>query len=50
MMKRLFHDLVLDWRHLAITAALLWVDATLAALVPARRAADIPPHVASRGS
>jgi putative ABC transport system permease protein len=50
MMKRLFHDLVLDWRHLAITAVLLWVDATLAALVPARRAADIPPHVASRGS
>jgi len=50
MMKRLFHGLVLDWRHLAITAALLWVDATLAALVPARRAADIPPHVASRGS
>jgi putative ABC transport system permease protein len=50
MMKRLFHGLVLDWRHLAITAVLLWVDATLAALVPARRAADIPPHVASRGS
>jgi putative ABC transport system permease protein len=50
MMKRLFHGLVLDWRHLAITGVLLWVDATLAALVPARRAADIPPHVASRGS
>jgi putative ABC transport system permease protein len=49
MMKRLFHDLVLHWWQLGLTCLLLWVDATLAALVPARRAADIPPHVASRG-
>jgi putative ABC transport system permease protein len=50
MMKELFRGLDLDWRHLALTAGLLWIDATLAAMVPARRAADIPPHVASRGS
>ena len=48
-MKQLFYDLRLDWRLLAMTCLLLWVDTTLAALVPARRAADIPPHVASRG-
>jgi putative ABC transport system permease protein len=50
MMKRLFHDMALDWRLLALTGVVLWIDATLAALVPARRAADIPPHIASRGS
>ncbi|HXU81008.1 MAG TPA: FtsX-like permease family protein, partial [Polyangia bacterium] len=50
MMKQLFHGLALDWRHLVITGALLWIDATLAAMIPARRAADIPPHVASRGT
>src|SRR6185369_14717260 len=49
MMKRLFNDMALDWRLLAATGVVLWIDATLAALVPARRAADIPPHIASRG-
>jgi putative ABC transport system permease protein len=37
------------WRSPAASALLLWVGATLAAMLPARRAADIPPSVASRG-
>ena len=49
LMRRAFPGLEADWRLLALTVALLWVDCTLAALVPARRAARIPPSAASRG-
>jgi putative ABC transport system permease protein len=38
-----------DWRSLAAAALLLWGGATLAAMLPARSAAEVPPSVASRG-
>lgn len=38
-----------SWRSLALSALLLWMGATLAATLPARRAADVPPSAASRG-
>ena len=49
MMRNLFSELELKWRYVVLTGLLLWFDATLAAMIPARRAADIPPSVASRG-
>lgn len=38
----------LDWRYLPAGIAVLWLLSTLAALVPARRAALVPPAVATR--
>jgi putative ABC transport system permease protein len=49
-MRRVFPGIQLDPKLLTLTAGLLWLDATLAAMVPARRAADIPPSVASRAA
>jgi putative ABC transport system permease protein len=49
LMRNVFTDLAFKWRYVALTGFLLWFDATLAAMIPARRAADIPPSVASRG-
>jgi putative ABC transport system permease protein len=49
LMRNVFAELELKWRYIALTAFLLWFDATLAAMIPARRAANIPPSVASRG-
>jgi putative ABC transport system permease protein len=48
LMQRAFPNIRLDGSFLALTALLLWVVATLAAMIPARRAAEIPPSVASR--
>jgi putative ABC transport system permease protein len=48
LMRQAFPGLVADGRLLALTALVLWIDCTAAALVPARRAARIPPSVASR--
>jgi putative ABC transport system permease protein len=47
--KSIFPTLAIDWRHLAATALLLWINATAAAMLPARSAARIPPSIASRG-
>jgi putative ABC transport system permease protein len=47
--RSIFPTLAVDWRHLAATAVLLWLNATAAAMLPARRAARIPPSMASRG-
>ena len=38
----------LDWRYLPAGILILWVLSTLAVLIPARRAASIPPAVATR--
>ena len=48
VMQRVFRDLHFGWNTMLFTAVLLWVDATLAAMIPALRAADVPPSVASR--
>jgi putative ABC transport system permease protein len=48
-MKRVFPELALGWHFLAITGVLLWLNTTLGAMIPAHRAADVPPSVASRG-
>jgi putative ABC transport system permease protein len=49
-MRRVFVGIQLDPKLLLLTGGLLWLDATLAAMIPARRAADIPPSVASRAA
>ena len=38
----------LDWRYLPVGIVSLWVLSTLAVLEPARRAASVPPAVATR--
>jgi putative ABC transport system permease protein len=38
----------LDWRYLPVGIFILWVLSTLAVLEPARRAASVPPAVATR--
>lgn len=38
----------LDWRYLPVGIVALWVLSTLAAIEPARRAASVPPAVATR--
>ena len=38
----------LDWRYLPVGIASLWVLSALAAFEPARRAASVPPAVATR--
>ena len=38
----------LDWSYLPIGIASLWVLSTLAVIEPARRAASVPPAVATR--
>ncbi len=48
-MRKVLVGLPLDWRHLSAAAALLCCNAIGAALLPARRAARIPPSLASRG-
>jgi putative ABC transport system permease protein len=48
LMRQVFPGLPLEPRSLALTAGLLWIDNTLAVLIPARRAARIAPSVASR--
>jgi putative ABC transport system permease protein len=47
-MQKVFLELHFGWRTLLFSAALLWIDATLAAMIPALRGADVPPSVASR--
>jgi len=49
-MKRVFTELRFDGRYLALTAFCLWIIATVAAMIPARRAARIPPSVATKAS
>ena len=46
-MQRLYPGLELGWRPLALTALLLGTGAVLGALLPARRAAQIPPRTAA---
>jgi putative ABC transport system permease protein len=48
LMQRAFPGIRLNVSFLVLTALLLWLVATLAAMIPARRAAEIPPSVASR--
>lgn len=50
LMRQAFSDVQLRPGHLAVVAGLLWLDGMLAALLPARRAAQIPPSVASRAA
>ena len=38
----------LDWRYLPVGIVSLWVLSTLAVIAPARRAASVPPAVATR--
>jgi len=38
----------LDWRYLPIGIVMLWLVSFLAVIVPARRAATVPPAVATR--
>jgi putative ABC transport system permease protein len=38
----------LDWNYLPIGIAALWILSTLAVVEPARRAASVPPAVATR--
>jgi putative ABC transport system permease protein len=38
----------LDWRYLPVSIGMLWVLSSLAVLEPARRAASVPPAVATR--
>jgi putative ABC transport system permease protein len=49
-MRKVFPGIQLSPKLLLLTGALLWIDATLAAMIPARRAAQIPPSVASRAA
>jgi putative ABC transport system permease protein len=49
-MRKVFLGIQLSPKLLLLTGALLWIDATLAAMIPARRAAQIPPSVASRAA
>jgi putative ABC transport system permease protein len=48
IMRSVFSELRVDWRQLAVPGVGLWLIATSAALLPARRAARIPPSVATR--
>jgi putative ABC transport system permease protein len=48
-MRDLFESLTIDGRYFVAVALLLLVDSVAAALLPARRAALIPPSTASRG-
>jgi putative ABC transport system permease protein len=47
-MKRVFSPLHLEWWWLVLNAVSLWLSAVVAAMLPARRAARIPPSVAAR--
>ena len=38
----------LDWRYLPVGIGILWALSTLAVIEPARRAAYVPPAVATR--
>jgi putative ABC transport system permease protein len=38
----------LDWRYLPVGIVVLWILSSLAAMEPARRAASVPPAVATR--
>jgi putative ABC transport system permease protein len=48
LMRGAFFSLGLTGWHLALAAVLLWIDGTIAALVPALRAARIAPSVAAK--
>jgi putative ABC transport system permease protein len=48
LMRRAFYSISISSWLLALTAVLLWIDGTLAALFPALRASRIPPSVAAR--
>jgi putative ABC transport system permease protein len=50
LMLPVFPGLAIDPRLLIVTALLLWLDATVAVLIPALRAARISPSVASRAA
>jgi putative ABC transport system permease protein len=47
-MERLFELPRLDWRYLPVGVLILWVLSSLAVVMPARRAASVPPAVATR--
>jgi putative ABC transport system permease protein len=49
LMERLYPGLVLSWRPVTLTGLLLWMGAMLGTLLPAHRAAQIPPSTAARG-
>jgi putative ABC transport system permease protein len=49
-MQGLYPGLALSWPVLTLTGLLLWLGAALGALLPARRAAGIPPHTAATNS
>jgi putative ABC transport system permease protein len=49
VMRRLYPGLHLSWRPLLFTGVVLWIDATIAAWLPARRAAGIAPATPGRG-
>jgi putative ABC transport system permease protein len=49
LMERLYPGLVLSWRPVTLTGLLLWLGAMLGTLLPAHRAAQIPPSTAARG-
>ena len=49
LMLPLYPGLKLGWQPLLLTGMLLWIDATIAAWLPARRAGRTPPSTAGRG-
>ena len=46
-MKQALGDLPIGWWQLTVAAAFMWANATAAALLPARRAARLPPRLAT---
>jgi putative ABC transport system permease protein len=50
LMERVYPGLVLSWRPVTLTGLLLWMGAMLGTLLPAHRAAQIPPSTAARGA
>ena len=49
-MKRVFTEVSFHWSYLALTGISLWIIAMIAAMIPALRAARIPPSVATKAS
>ena len=47
-MERLFELPRLDWRYLPVGVLILWALSSVAVIMPARRAASVPPAVATR--
>ena len=48
LMKRVFDSISFDLGLLAVTLLVIWTASILATLIPALRAARVPPSVASR--